>query len=98
MMRIRRTVPAALLVVFLAAVALAAVRDRPAGRAGVRRPPRRFSGGLKVGQKAPDFELPILVEKKNDKGEKIAVITKDKVKLSSYRGKKIVCIFMSSYT
>ena len=44
-----------------------------------------------------DHIAPVLKEC-NDKGEKVAVVTTDKIKLSSFRGKKIVCVFMSSYT
>ncbi|MDP6636591.1 MAG: hypothetical protein QGG42_16960 [Phycisphaerae bacterium] len=53
---------------------------------------------VKIGQTATDFELPVLIERTDAKGEKVAVVTTDKIKLSSFRGKKIVCVFMSSYT
>jgi len=73
-------------------------RRRPDSRPSRRRPRRRQAGGLTIGQEAPDFELPILVEKTGDDGKKVAVVTTEKIKLSSYLHKKIVCIFMSSYT
>jgi Ca2+-binding EF-hand superfamily protein len=53
---------------------------------------------VKIGQAATDFELPVLIERTDAKGQKVAVVTTDKIKLSSYFGKKIVCVFMSSYT
>ena len=36
--------------------------------------------------------------KKDEKGETVGKISKEMVKLSSFRGKKSVCIFSSSYT
>ncbi|MBT3202508.1 MAG: hypothetical protein HN350_21625 [Phycisphaerales bacterium] len=72
------------------------------GRPGERRRSRRSSGpsthGVQIGQQSTDFELPVLIERTDAKGEKVAVVTTDKIKLSSYLGKKIVCVFMSSYT
>ena len=53
---------------------------------------------LKVGEPAPDFELPLLTEEENEDGEKVFRISDEKVKLSSFRGEKVVCVFMSSYT
>ena len=54
---------------------------------------------VKLGQFAPDFELPILTFKTDDTGKPIGVISeKDTVRLSSFRGKKPVCLIMSSYT
>ncbi len=54
---------------------------------------------VKLGQLAPDFELPKLAFKTGDSGEPIGVISeKDTVRLSSFRGKKPVCLIMSSYT
>ena len=47
---------------------------------------------------APDFELAVLEEDLDEEGEKIGRITDQKVKLASFRGKKVVCLFMSSYT
>lgn len=54
---------------------------------------------VKLGQFAPDFELPTLTFKTDDTGKPIGVISeKDTVRLSSFRGKKPVCLIMSSYT
>ncbi len=54
---------------------------------------------VKLGQLAPDFELPKLAFKTDDTGKPIGVISeKDTVSLSSFRGKKPVCLIMSSYT
>ncbi len=54
---------------------------------------------VKLGQFAPDFELPKLTFKTDDAGKPIGVISeKDTVRLSSFRGKKPVCLIMSSYT
>lgn len=77
----------------LAMVAAAPAADGPA--APGRRKPRP---PLEVGTPAPDFELPLLKEDWNEQGEKIGRITDRKIKLSSFRGKKVVCLFMSSYT
>ena len=54
---------------------------------------------VKLGRFAPDFELPRLTFKTDDTGKSIGVISeKDTVRLSSFRGKKPVCLIMSSYT
>jgi len=54
---------------------------------------------VKLGEFAPDFELPRLTLKTDDTGKPIGVISeKDTVRLSSFRGKKPVCLIMSSYT
>jgi hypothetical protein len=54
---------------------------------------------VKLGQLAPDFELPKLTLKTDETGKPIGVISeKDTVRLSSFRGKKPVCLIMSSYT
>lgn len=54
---------------------------------------------VKVGEFAPDFELPRLTFKTDATGKTVGVISeKDTIKLSSFRGKKPVCLFMSSYT
>ena len=54
---------------------------------------------VKLGQFAPDFELPILTLGTDDSGKPIGRINDSKtIKLSSYYGKKPVCLIMSSYT
>jgi len=54
---------------------------------------------VKVGEFPPDFELPRLTFQTNAEGKTIGVISdNDTVKLSSFRGKRPVCMVMSSYT
>ena len=54
---------------------------------------------VRVGEYAPDFELPRLTLTTDSNGKSIGVIREtDRVKLSSFRGKKPVCLIMSSYT
>ena len=51
------------------------------------------------GQFPPDFELPRLRFDTNDQGKPVGVISDtDTFRLSSFRGKKPVCLIMSSYT
>ena len=90
----KRVLLAALVgLVVLAGIGILLAAEEP--RARSRRRPRAL---LQTGQPAPDFELPLLQVETNKKGEKVYRITDEKVKLSSFRGKKVVCIFMSSYT
>jgi len=54
---------------------------------------------VKVGEMAPDFELPFISFSENKEGKPIGVLSKkDTFKLSSFRNKKPVCMLMSSYT
>ena len=53
---------------------------------------------LKVGQQGPDFELPRLTIETDKEGKNIGKISTEKVKLSSFRGKKPVFMIFSSYT
>ena len=54
---------------------------------------------VKEGEFPPDFELPKLRFRTDDAGKTVGVIDEnDTVKLSSFRGKKPVCLIMSSYT
>ncbi len=54
---------------------------------------------VKVGEFAPDFELPRLTFKTDAAGKTVGVISKkDTIRLSAFRGKKPVCMIMSSYT
>ncbi len=88
---------AMLVVALLAGWALAA--DAPRKKAPTRKSrSSRWASMLKVGQDAPDFEIATLTLEKNDEGVIVGKISKEKVKLSSHEGKKIVCIFSSSYT
>ena len=59
---------------------------------------RGGSGSIKVGELAPDFELPKLIITRDAAGKPIGKISEEKIKLSSFRGKKPVCMIMSSYT
>lgn len=91
----RRAFLAAATVMLAAGPAVTAETDK------ARRPdrPRRPGGPqLKVGQPAPDFELPPLTFGENDEGDTVGRIGERKVKLSAFRGKAPVCIFSSSYT
>lgn len=74
-------------------------QNRPARRGTPPADRPKMSGpAIKVGEPAPDFELPLLKEETAEDGTKSYRITDEKVKLSSFRGKKVVCVFMSSYT
>jgi len=51
-----------------------------------------------VGRLAPDFTLPRLKFDTDSQGKTVGRITTEKVVLSSFRGKKPVCLILSSYT
>jgi hypothetical protein len=54
---------------------------------------------IREGEYPPDFDLPRLHFKTDESGKTVGVIDeKDTVRLSSFRGKKPVCLIMSSYT
>ena len=54
---------------------------------------------VKVGEFAPDFELPRLTFKTDAAGKTVGVISdNDTIRLSTFRDKKPVCMIMSSYT
>jgi hypothetical protein len=54
---------------------------------------------IEFGRFAPDFELPTLTFKTDPTGKTIGLISEEnKIRLSSFRGKKPVCLIMSSYT
>ena len=75
-----------------AALAIAAEPEGPRAR------PRPVPARPAIGQEAPDFELPRLAFEKNDKGDTIGKVSAEKVRLTSYRTKRPVCLFLSSYT
>lgn len=54
--------------------------------------------GIEYGQEAPDFELPRLTIEKGKDGKAVGRVSEEKVKLSSFRGKKPVFLVFSSYT
>ncbi len=90
---IRNTVAYLMVIFFL----MALVAEFSSGQA--RQTQRAENPLVKLGQFAPDFELPKLTFKTDDAGKPIGVISeKDTVRLSSFRGKKSVCLIMSSYT
>ena len=83
------------------AALIGAIAATALGQQTRRSPGRPGQGGrrtLQVGQPAPDFDLPLLVEGKDAEGNAVNRITGRKVKLSSFRHKRIVCVFFSSYT
>ena len=54
---------------------------------------------IREGGYPPDFELPKLNFRTDDAGKTVGVINEnDTVRLSSFRGRKPVCLIMSSYT
>ncbi|MBM4028982.1 MAG: hypothetical protein FJ280_26830 [Planctomycetes bacterium] len=54
---------------------------------------------VKVGAYAPDFNLPRLTVTSDPNGKPIGIVRDtDTVQLSSFRGKRPVCLIMSSYT
>jgi len=93
----RRDTVAYLMTIFFLLALVAEFSSGQARRTRTANPD--VSGLLKLGQFAPDFELPKLTFKTDDTGKPIGVISeKDTVRLSSFRGKKPVCLIMSSYT
>jgi dienelactone hydrolase len=60
--------------------------------------PRDSGPTLKVGQLAPDFKLPPLKIQTGADGQSVGIIGSELVGLSSFRGKKPVCLIFSSYT
>ncbi len=59
---------------------------------------RSMAAKLANGTEAPDFELPVLDVKENDKGEKIGVVGKKTIRLSDFRGHKPVALTLSGST
>jgi hypothetical protein len=51
-----------------------------------------------IGRSAPDLELPVLKEETDAQGAKVNRITDEKARLASFRGRKAVVLFLSSYT
>ena len=62
------------------------------------RPQMRPPSKVKVGAYPPDFELPFLALERDEAGKPVGRISKKTFRLSSMRGKRPVCLFMSSYT
>ncbi len=53
---------------------------------------------VEVGKQAPDFELSRLTIKTNTKGRSVGKVSPEKIRLSSFKSKKPVCLIFSSYT
>jgi hypothetical protein len=85
----------------LAAALLLGRLDRAAAGEAERGPRRaRAEARLPVGSDAPDFNLPRLVIEKHDDGRWTGRVgpEAEAVRLSAHRGKRPVCLFLSSYT
>ncbi len=91
----RRVIGLMGLVCFLVAVVILLCAD---GAFAQGRRPSSGTSAIKVGEPAPDFELPRLIITRDADGNPISKISAEKIKLSSFRGKKPVCLIMSSYT
>jgi len=92
--KIYRNIPFWLTIVFLLVSLITNI-----GEGQQRRMPRGYNPKINLGEFPPDFELPKLVIETDATGKSQGVISEtDKVKLSSFRGKKPVCMIMSSYT
>jgi len=86
--------PLLLLVVFCIVILITGT-----GQAQQKKMPPGYNPKIKLGEFPPDFELPRLTIKTDDAGKSVGVINEqDTVRLSSFRGKKPVCLIMSSYT
>ena len=87
----------AALVAFLSKPALTAEYSR--GQTQIRRTRPSGNSLIKIGEFPPDFELPRLTFRTDAAGKPIGIINeKDTIRLSSFRGKRPVCLIMSSYT
>jgi len=94
------------LTVLVCMLALVTILSQPArtaedsrGQIQMRRTPGAGNPLIRLGEFPPDFELPKLTFRTDATGNTIGVISeKDAVRLSSFRGKKPVCLIMSSYT
>ncbi len=92
--KVFRNIPFWLTIVFLLVSLVANI-----GEGQQRRMPRGYNPKINIGEFPPDFELPKLVIETDETGKSQGVISEtDTVKLSSFRGKKPVCMIMSSYT
>ena len=92
--RALRNTPLLLLVVFCLAILITGI-----GQARQKKMPPGYNPKIKIGEFPPDFELPRLMIKTDEEGKSVGVINEeDTVRLSSFRGKKPVCLIMSSYT
>ena len=89
-----RNIPFWLTIVFLLVSLIANISE-----ARQRKMPRGYNPKINLGEFPPDFELPRLVIETDVNGKSQGIISEtDTVKLSSFRGKRPVCMIMSSYT
>lgn len=92
--KVFRNIPFWLTIVFLLVSLIANISEGQQ-----RRMPRGYNPKINLGEFPPDFELPRLVIETDATGKSQGVISEtDTVKLSSFRGKRPVCMIMSSYT
>ncbi len=92
--KVFQNIPFWLTIVFLLVSLIANISDGQQ-----RRTPRGYNPKINLGEFPPDFELPRLVIETDATGKSLGVISEtDTVTLSSFRGKKPVCMIMSSYT
>jgi|GEM_PF-2080625 len=87
-------------VLVLEPAAWTAVAPEPtAGAMALQRAPRQAAPKVSLDEFPPDFELPLLTFGKNKEGTPIGIISDTQTfRLSSFRGKRPVCMIMSSYT
>ena len=102
--RIRKTVACLTGLICLALIAaLCAQMALADQQARTQQSPRVTNAGpnplVKFGEYPPDFNLPILTFGTDAAGVKVGKIDpKNTIRLSDFRGKKPVCLIMSSYT
>jgi hypothetical protein len=83
----------------LLCMALGVVLMDPSDLVAKSRPQDRSASKIKVGEFPPDFELPVLKFETDGEGKPVGVISeRESIRLSSYQGKRPVCMIMSSYT
>ena len=93
--KIRRNVPFWLMTLFY----LVSLMTETGEGQQQTKPARGYNPKINIGEFPPDFELPKLTLKTDEAGKPIGVISeKETTRLSSFRGKKPVCLIMSSYT
>ncbi len=72
---------------------------RRSGQTRERPNPSAANPLVKPGEYPPDFDLPRLTFVTDATGKSIGLISeKDRIRLSAFRGKRPVCLIMSSYT
>ena len=90
---------AAYAVLALTVAVLGAATEEAEVRTRARRAHDESNPLVRRGTFPPDFELPRLTLTTDVDGKSVGVISEtDTVKLSSFRGKRPVCLIMSSYT